>query len=106
MFPKLPNPAWPDEICHAFNEEVNLTKLGCGRCCNAEWCSESRNEKTYFVVAMCRAGVPIENGEAKMYCTAYMSQPSAIQTQPALGASTTLMSQATRPAIEGPKRSI
>lgn len=77
MFPKMANPAWPHKIIKIFNEEVSKTAFGCGSCCNAELTSETRNDKTYFIVSLCRAEIPIENGEAKDYCTAFQKPITA-----------------------------
>jgi hypothetical protein len=82
---KLPNPAWPSEIATIFIKEVSQTPFGCGHCCNAEFVSESRGEKTYFVVGTCRAGVDIDNGEPRQYCTAFMQPAGNLQDQKATG---------------------
>lgn len=71
MFPKIANPAWPHEIIKVFDEEVSKTKFGCGSCCNAELTSETINNKTFFNISLCRAGISIKDGDAKNYCTAF-----------------------------------
>lgn len=75
MLPKLANPAWPNKIIQIFNTTVAVTPLGCGQCGNAEWAGATDSSGHFFAVSVCRAGIPITDGEPKEYCTAFQCPP-------------------------------
>ncbi len=85
MIKKLPNPLWPIEVQEAFNDSLEQCASGCGSCTNAEWHSAKDKDEFYFVVAICRAGIHLPNGEPVEYCSSTnVLQPAATSPMPSL----------------------
>lgn len=80
MFPPKANPAWPSEIIEIFNATLSETPMGCGSCGNAEWVSDTDSKGHLFLVALCRADIPMLDGTPKEFCTHHKRPPSPSRT--------------------------